>query len=201
MPTIVASIIGACAVVAAALIGARHGRQTAPPTPPVEPATDADQARRREDTDALDELKGRWYSYYLTADGAHSTEPFWVHGLAELKINGGRISGQISNLDMPYTSELKGEIRGNRVLFTESSSGQLWEFASMIFSNVTPARLADRSCVLFGLWVGFDLDDMLTAAPIVLSRQEIQPPAPNSIVTGSRPNSRLVPLDRSYQPY
>lgn len=116
-------------------------------------------------------LNGLWEQYYLTFCGPIDSQPIWLHGIQKIQILRNHfVRGTTELADHP-TNELDyllhGEIRGGRLILTDSCLQNETEFASIIFPDLRSDKL------LVGIWSGFDNNLRLIGAPVIWSRTEL----------------------------
>lgn len=139
------------------------------------------KARRYVEKGSYSHLSGTWHLYWLS-HGTSQGEIRWMHGIQELQVTKNKVLGSTEFIDHPFGSlhfTLRGEIRAGRMLITDQCLEDETEFAVVMYPNLRNAR------VLVGVWAGLDNRLSPTAAPVVLSRDEMSAGALNETVRTS----------------
>jgi hypothetical protein len=125
-------------------------------------------------------LNGKWESYHITHDSSLHSGSFWLHTEIQLKISKNHIlEGKITEKHptSPLDYELRGEIRGGRVIMIANCVQDPSDFFTYIFFNVY-----SRS-TLIGIWSGSDWQRKFTIASVIFSRSELNADELNKLLS------------------
>ena len=116
-------------------------------------------------------LVGKWYEYHITFDRRLQSNPFWLQGKCNLKINKGNLVNGLFEITHHPTADLtyktKGEIRNGRMILIHDCEQDTSEFSTSVFSN-----LLDKNLII-GIMTGFDWQHKPFSVPQILSRHEM----------------------------
>ena len=147
---------------------------------------------RREDRVDYSHLSGKWYLYYLTRYPHLHPSPIWIHAVQELKITKNKVEGSTRMVDHPSAElsyRVHGEVRQGRMILTDYCIQDEIEFASVIIPHLLKADLV-------GVWTGFDGQDHLIAAPVIMSKVARSVNELNGILNAS--TMSLVPRTETF---
>lgn len=135
--------------------------------------------QQQREKESYKHLNGKWHLYWLSYVPSNPSDPFWMHGLQELQVDRNFVTGTTQFVGHPVLSlhsNLQGEIRAGRMIILDVCVEDETEFASVIYPNLRSNTL------LVGIWNG--LDNLLrpSAAPTILSRDELSEEELNGIL-------------------
>jgi len=93
------------------------------------------------------------------------------------------VEGSSENIEHPTTKlryKIRGEIKSGHMVLTMDCVEDSTDFVAVIYPNLLSRDL------LIGIWSGFDFQKKPTAAPIVLSRREMNLKELNTLLESQR---------------
>ncbi len=128
-------------------------------------------------------LNGSWLQHYLSY--LDKSTPCWLEGNQEVEVYDKFIQGTTTLSEHPrgpHRFALHGEIRDGKLIIIDSSTQDSSEFASIIFPDLRSRE------VLIGIWVGFDNNRNLIAAPVIWSKNPMEVDEMNKLIKSSPMN-------------
>ncbi|MDK2980885.1 MAG: hypothetical protein PWQ55_1232 [Chloroflexota bacterium] len=114
-------------------------------------------------------LDGNWHLYYFTRYPYLDSSPFCIHASQKIEIyQKNKVRGETYMPDHPSFNLkyiVQGEIRHGKMIVTDYCIHDETEFASIIYPDLIRPDLV-------GIWTGFDGENKLISAPVIMSRVE-----------------------------